>query len=247
MENGCIKAVFFDLDGTLRHNLPSGGEVFTEYAASLGLSISQEDRERAVRWEHYYWASSLALNNDLKQFEHDSTGFWQGYSYRRLLALCGSPSLAAELAPQVNKYMEENYKPHAYVLPGTLETVQKLQHNGIRLGVLSNRHNPFREELEMLGLSEYFPFALAGGEVDLWKPSPEIFHYVAKQVNVKPAELVYVGDNFFADVVGAQRAGVHAVLFDPHGIFPDPGCPVIKSFAELPALVEKLKPCRDET
>jgi len=45
-----IKAVFFDLDGTLRHSIPSGSDVFNEYAASLGLSYTEEDRVRAMRW-----------------------------------------------------------------------------------------------------------------------------------------------------------------------------------------------------
>jgi phosphoglycolate phosphatase-like HAD superfamily hydrolase len=56
-----IQAIFFDLDGTLRHNLPSGGEVAADYAAQLGLHISHEDRLRAMRWEHYYWAKSIDL------------------------------------------------------------------------------------------------------------------------------------------------------------------------------------------
>jgi len=43
-----IKAVLFDLDGTLRHHLPSGGEVFVEHARSIGLQISQEDKIRAL-------------------------------------------------------------------------------------------------------------------------------------------------------------------------------------------------------
>jgi len=52
--NHRIKAVFFDLDGTLRHSVPSGGEVFTDYVITLGLPVSHEDRMRATRWEHLY-------------------------------------------------------------------------------------------------------------------------------------------------------------------------------------------------
>ncbi len=243
MENGCIQAVFFDLDGTLRHNLPSGGEIFMDYAASLGLPIQREDRERATRWEHYYWASSAALLADLQKYEHDTEAFWQNYSYRHLLVLCGSQALAARVALQANQYMNENYKPQSHVPAEVPAALQQLRRRGLHLGVLSNRHNPFREELVTLGLSEFFPFALAGGEVDLWKPSPDIFHYVARQARLRPSQIAYVGDNYFADVIGARRAGLHAILYDPHGIFPEPGCLVIKSFTELPGLIEKLKPC----
>lgn len=35
-----IKAIFFVLDGTLRHSIPSGGEVFTGYAITLGLPVN---------------------------------------------------------------------------------------------------------------------------------------------------------------------------------------------------------------
>ena len=59
-----IQAVFFDFDGTLRHNLPAGGDVFADYAFQLGLHISHEDRLRAIRWEHYYWAESVELKAD---------------------------------------------------------------------------------------------------------------------------------------------------------------------------------------
>jgi FMN phosphatase YigB (HAD superfamily) len=46
-----------------------------------------------------------------------------------------------------------------------------------------------------------------------------------------------VGDNWFADVVGAKAAGLTPVLYDPRGIFDDPECAVIRSFDELPRLL----------
>ena len=49
-----------------------------------------------------------------------------------------------------------------------------------------------------------------------------------------PSEAAYVGDNYFADVVGARAAGLTPVLLDPRGIFDDPECAVIHSFTELP-------------
>ena len=46
-----IKGVFFDLDGTLRHSVPSGGEAFTDYVATLGLKVNEEARLGGLRWE----------------------------------------------------------------------------------------------------------------------------------------------------------------------------------------------------
>ena len=61
-----IKAIFFDLDGTLRHNIPGGGEIFSEHVRSLGLEVSEDDFHRAMRWEFMYWASSSDLLDDTK-------------------------------------------------------------------------------------------------------------------------------------------------------------------------------------
>ena len=51
-------------------------------------------------------------------------------------------------------------------------------------------------------------------------------------------ETMYIGDNYFADVVGSLRAGLVPVLYDPISLFPDTGCAVIKSFDELTELLK---------
>jgi FMN phosphatase YigB (HAD superfamily) len=48
---------------------------------------------------------------------------------------------------------------------------------------------------------------------------------------------MYVGDNYFADIVGSRRAGLQPVLYDPSRLFPDSGCPVITSFDQLTNLL----------
>jgi FMN phosphatase YigB (HAD superfamily) len=52
-------------------------------------------------------------------------------------------------------------------------------------------------------------------------------------MGIEPGQAVYVGDNYFADVIGAQRAGMRAVLIDPEGLFPEADCPVIHKISEL--------------
>jgi putative hydrolase of the HAD superfamily len=65
------------------------------------------------------------------------------------------------------------------------------------------------------------------------------FH-ACQRVDVKPSQAMYVGDNYFADVVGSRRAGLQPVLYDPRGIFPEAECPVIASFEQLPSVLENL-------
>ena len=228
-----IQAIFFDLDGTLRHSIPTGGEVFNQYVAALGLAHNAEDRLRALRWEHQYWASSTDLRDDLLAHSADTENFWIEYSRRRLLALGATADWAGEVAARVSAHMGEMYKPESVVPDDVRRTLLSLHESGYVLAVISNRDRPFQDVLDSHRLSEFFPYSLAGGEVDIYKPEPGIFQHALQQLNVTAAETVYVGDNYYADILGARRAGLQPVLYDPQHIFPEADCVTIRSFDEL--------------
>ena len=235
-----IKAVFFDLDGTLRHSVPSGGEVFTDYVITLGLRVNEESRLRALRWEHLYWANSEDLRDDLLAHSFDTERFWIEYSRRRLIALGASPQWAREYAAKTSVHMGEFYKPESIIPEDVRRALPQLKEAGYILGVISNRDKPFQDVLQDHGISEFFDFSLAAGEINIFKPEPGVFEHALQQVNVAPKETVYVGDNYYADVVGARRAGLQPILYDPLGVFPDPDCTIIKSFDELNSAIKAI-------
>ena len=134
-----IKAVLFDLDGTLFHHLPTSGEVFLEHVRSIGFQVSAEDNIRAEHWVHYYFAHSPEIQEDSKIFGDDSKGFWVNFLQRRLVA-CGLPAAkAVELAPQVAAYMSEAYKPETHVPEDARTLLKFLKESGYMLGMVSNR------------------------------------------------------------------------------------------------------------
>jgi putative hydrolase of the HAD superfamily len=118
-------------------------------------------------------------------------------------------------------------------MPGVIETLTRLGQAGLRLAVLSNRSLPFDEYLKSIGLDGHFETAVAAGDLAAWKPDPYIFFHTLEKMSLAPDQVVYVGDNYFADVIGAQRAGIQPVLLDPEGVFPEADCPVICSFSDL--------------
>jgi len=235
-----IKAVFFDLDGTLRHSVPSGGEVFTDYVITLGLRVNEESRLRALRWEHLYWANSVDLRDDLLAHSFDTEKFWIEYSRRRLIALGASPQWAREYASKASVHMGEFYKPESIIPEDVRRALPELKETGYILGVISNRDKPFQDVLQDHGISEFFDFSLAAGEINIYKPEPGVFDHALQQMNVFPQDTVYVGDNSYADVVGARRAGLQPILYDPLGVFPDPDCTIIKSFDELNSVIKAI-------
>ena len=238
--NHPIKAVFFDLDGTLRHSVPSGGEVFTDYVIKLGLQVAHEDKLRAMRWEHLYWANSPDLRDDLIAHSGESEKFWIEYSRRRLVALGAPAEWAMKYAPQVSTHMGSEYKPESIVPDDVRRALVQLKQEGYIMAVLSNRDKPFQETLATHNISDFFDFSFAGGEVNAFKPEPDFFVHALKRAHVSAQEAVYVGDNYFADVVGSHRAGLTPILYDRVGIFPEADCVVIKTFDELNSVLKDI-------
>jgi putative hydrolase of the HAD superfamily len=145
-----------------------------------------------------------------------------------------------ELSRKVSAHMGEVYKPESIVDEEVRRALTELKQAGYLMAVLSNRDHPFHETLEQHDLHEYFVFSLAAGEVDSYKPSPGLFEHALRRANLTAQEAIYVGDNYFADVVGSRRAGLRPVLYDPQGIFPEADCTTIKSFDELKSVIEGL-------
>ena len=238
-----IQTIIFDLDGTLRHNLPSRSQTFVGFLSQFGIENDLEKRHCVVRWEHYYWAQSEELAQDWLTFQVPTINeandpFWTNYMFRNLRAYGCPPEQAHALAPEVARYMEENYQPEDWIPPEVPTTLQALKESGFQLGLLSNRREPIHEKLEDMGLHGYFELALFAGEVNSWKPDPQIFYDALNQLDTTARQTAYVGDNYYADIIGAQRAGVNPVLLDPEGVFPDADCPVIKSIEDLLVLIE---------
>ena len=223
----------FDLDGTLRYTRPSANETIFEIAAQLGASDSPIDRHRTARWVHRYWAQSETLAADLKTFGHDDNLFWTNYVRRELQVLGCSPEEAADLAPKLQERMLAEYQPESWIPPDVTTTLPELSKAGFVVGLVTNRRRPVQDELAELGLLPYFDFVVFAGEVNVWKPSPEIFQHAMERAASTPEQTVFVGDNFYSDIMGAQNAGLHPVLIDPQGIFPEAECPVIHSVGDL--------------
>ncbi|NIO11833.1 MAG: HAD-IA family hydrolase [Deltaproteobacteria bacterium] len=129
--------------------------------------------------------------------------------------------------------MVQEYQPLDRVPEDVLPTLNYLRKKGFKLGLLSNRDDPLDDLVTSLGIAEAFDLMLAAGETGWWKPDPRVFRHAAARLDVAPEASVYVGDNYFADVVGAGEAGMQPVLLDPAGLFPEAACPVISSIGQL--------------
>jgi FMN phosphatase YigB (HAD superfamily) len=238
-----ITTIVFDLDDTLRHNEPHANTFFTDYAESITRPFTEEQRRASRRWEHNYWANSADLLGDQASLTADSEAFWLNYSKRHLLSLGFDEADARQHASSVHGHMRANYRPVGHVKPGVTNMLASLRAAGYMLGVLTNRVRAIYGEMHTLGLDFYFDFFLSAGQLGAFKPEIEIFQNLQKFLGRPAQEIMYVGDNYYADIIGAQRAGLFGVLVDPLRLYDDPGCPVIEEITDLEQLL-KLEPTR---
>ena len=97
------------------------------------------------------------------------------------------------------------------VYPEVLGVLDHFKEIGVRMGIVSNTTNPgFMKDREMqiLGLNSYFEFAIYSSDTPFRKPHPSIFNLAIDGFGVEPKDILFVGDNFSIDVVGAKKVGM---------------------------------------
>lgn len=249
-----LSAVGFDLWETLITDTPEAShaqetmrlERMSAVLRAHGVEQSDEQVRRAYRelWNTClanYWSADrdIPTSQQIAHFVEGLAGEMSTFS----------DSLLEEL--------EEAYAaPTAEVLPRLLPdavvTVNALRRQNYRIGLVSNTGRTpgriLRVVLEKHGLSHAFDAMVFSDEHGECKPKRSIFAKFSDELRVNPAEIVFVGDNIYCDVYGAQQHGMRAVHFNPpsrglavadavnHGqkIVPDG---TIRGLAELPPLL----------
>ncbi|MBN1410450.1 MAG: HAD family hydrolase [Spirochaetales bacterium] len=88
-------------------------------------------------------------------------------------------------------------------LPPILHALKKMDY---KLAVVSDY--PVEEKLRHLGLADIWDAAFSSESTGYLKPNPEPFAEILKIFSINPTELLYVGDNYYYDIVGAKKLGI---------------------------------------
>lgn len=100
---------------------------------------------------------------------------------------------------------------HPY--PGVYKTLLKLKEKGLKLAIVSDapRLKAWTRLCEM-NIDDFFDVVVAFGDTKEKKPSKLPFEKALKELNLKPSEVLMVGDNPERDILGAKRLGMKTVL-----------------------------------
>ena len=200
-----IRAVVFDLDDTLINWREAEQGAIADIArlhlAAFGEARVLRDYQDVM---HENFASFRA------------TGRWWTISdrldllRRRLQAPVATEALVADFRVHVHRRLQ--------VFPGAMDAVAACREHGRRVGILTNGPaNVQRPKVDLLQLAPHFDYVGITGEFGHWKPSPEAFHHVLRQLGVTPEAAAMVGDSLDFDIRPAKRLGMRTVWVAPAG------------------------------
>jgi putative hydrolase of the HAD superfamily len=233
-----IKAVLFDVYGTIAGWQPSRYEIQKEACAAFGLAekITPDGILKGYGAADSFMTAENSVSPIRLRDEQGTAAFFGEYE-RLVLEGCAiqvSPERALEIFAKVRQ-VPYNLVPFDDVIP----TLTTLRERGLIVGLISNIDQPGRELMDDLGLTEYLDFAVTSGEIGAEKPNAVVFHAALDRAGVAPNEAVMVGDQPSSDIEGAIRVGIVPILIDRDGNNPlYDKCPRITSLVGLSALIE---------
>jgi len=110
----------------------------------------------------------------------------------------------------------DDVKPQWHAFEKTIPTLKALKEKGLGVGLISNWDQTARTVLDQNHISGYLDHIVISSEVKIEKPDERIFLHALEQAKVKAEECLYVGDNYYDDVVGSKKVGMASILINPY-------------------------------
>ena len=205
-----IKAIFFDAVGTLFYLTKTVGDHYAYVGREVGLDLDAQELERAFHTAWKKMPQRAAIDGPR---ENDDKGWW-----RELVDL-----VLEQVAPSLNELDRDNFFEIAYehfaevgvweLYPEVRGVLEQLQPH-FQLAVISNFDGRLRLILEHLGISKFFRHVFVSSELGADKPDPEIYQRALQFINLKPNEVVHVGDDPERDWEAASAAGLSIFRLD---------------------------------
>ena len=233
-----IKAVFFDMYGTLAGFRPSRYEVQSEACGRFGIHVTPEGVMAGYALADAFMAKQNSVSPVRLLSPADKEDFFA--EYERLVLRGSGVDVTTERALEVWRAlgrMEYGFAAFDDAAP-VLDT---LAERGLVVGMITNIGSDGAGLASSIGLTGRLDVVVTSSEARAEKPSRRIFDEALRRARVDAAEAVHVGDQPTTDIDGALGAGLAAVLIDRDGNHPGfRRCPRIVSLFELPGVLDAI-------
>jgi phosphoglycolate phosphatase len=191
-----VRAVLFDLDGTLLDSAPDLAAAANRMLAELGMA----PRDPGV-------IATYIGKGIPRLVERTLTG---------ALDATADAALFARALPIYERYYAEESGRRSVPFPGVVDGLRMLREAGLPLACITNKAERFTVDLlERTGLSGFFGAVVCGDTVARKKPDPEPVLAACARLGVRAPEALMIGDS--ANDVQAARAAGCPVWCVPYG------------------------------
>jgi putative hydrolase of the HAD superfamily len=199
-----VKAIFFDVAGTLIYLPKSVGYHYALVGQRMGLVLEAAALDRAftVCWKQMPARPAIEGPRD-----DDDKRWWMELV----------DQVIDRVAPRTSELDRDSFFEVAYshfaeagvweLYPEVIEVLEALRPR-FDLAVISNFDGRLRMIFEHLGVSKFFSHVFLSSELGADKPDPLIYQRALKLIGVAPGETLHVGDDPVRDWEGAAAAGL---------------------------------------
>jgi putative hydrolase of the HAD superfamily len=235
-----IRGLIFDINGTLTDILTNEWHddvyrVISNLLSYQGISLGPNavkdsyfqimDDQRAARRERYPEFDAIGIFREI--ITRHSTDFTRRLPPEKLEQL---PRLLAETHRAASRFRLQLYS-------GVEDTIKQLFPK-YHLAIVSDSQTAYAvPELNAVGLFGYFDPFIVSGDFGYRKPDKRLLERALLAMEMKPSEVLFVGNDMYRDVYGAQRLGMKTIFFksnqgtqEKEGVKPDY---IIYRFPEL--------------
>jgi len=213
-----LKAVFFDMYGTLAGFDPPREHIQAQAVKKFGFDVTKEGIDAG-----YHLADEFMTSQNAKLPVRSMSGDeqWAFFARFEQLVLQGAGhevdlTLAGEIWAEVRK---QEYR--IALFPDVIEGLDRLRASGLIVGVISNMNTGSQSLLADMRLTDHVDFAVTSGETGVEKPDRRIFDAALAKSGVLAGEVAVVGDQLESDIFGAANAGMRPILIDRYNGHPN--------------------------
>lgn len=218
-----IKAIVFDLDGTLmdsKIDYPRMGQLIAEVLQSYGMTEPLEDRRKVYR-------VIRGGERTLREYGHPEENI----------------SITLLEMEKVMNLIELEALVNIQLKPYAVEAVKMLNESGYKLGIATRSHREYTiQGLTKFSLFDYFHHIVARDDVELPKPHPHHLLHTIELLEETPETSLFIGDTT-TDLDTAKAANVKFIGYwrddDWAKRLVEAGCKtLIKDLREIKKIVE---------
>jgi 2-phosphoglycolate phosphatase len=192
-----LRAVLFDMDGTLLDTAPDFIAICQAMLAERGLPAAdpQRIRDEVSGGARAMIMAAFAVTPDDPAFEALRLEFLERY--------------------------QVGCAVHSHLYEGMAELLQDIEKAGLIWGVVTNKPLRFAEPImRQLGLAERSALLICPDHVTRSKPDPEPLLLACKMLDLDPASVLFVGDDL-RDIESGRDAGTRTAAVRYGYIHPD--------------------------